>query len=224
MAKGLLITFEGPNGVGKTLQTSLLRERLEKLGIPVVSSREPGGVLIAEQIREYLISLPWGYLPPEQECELYYIGRSETLKQLVIPHLEAGHSVILDRFEDSTVVYQGILGGVSQSFLKRMSLRYMMGVRPDLTVFLDAPYQMVKGRLETQLATNYDPADEFNEASYEKLRQAYYTHFHSKDSNRYIVVDSRRSIETVSEVIFNRTKGLIESKYGKEGIPRKIER
>ncbi len=224
MANGLLVTFEGPNGVGKTLQTSLLRESLEKLGIPVLSSREPGGVLIAEQIREYLISLPWGHLPPEHECELYYMGRSEMLKQLVIPHLEAGEVVILDRFEDSTMVYQDLLGGVSQSFLKRMRQKYMLGIKPDLTVFLDAPYHIVKKRLEIQLATSYDPADEFDKTSYKKLRQAYYTHFRSENPNRYVIVDSCRSVEVVSEEILNRTKRLIEYRYTIEGAIKNKER
>lgn len=224
MKNGFLITFEGPNGVGKTLQTELLKKRLENLGVPTVIVREPGSVLLAEQIREYLMSLPVGFLRPEIECELYYMGRSQLLKEIVIPNLEANKVVISDRFEDSTIVYQGILGKVSPDFLTKLNQKYMSNIKPDVTFLLDAEFSKVKPRLEKQLSLIYDPADELDQCSYNKIRNAYKILMGENKFGRWKLIDSNEAVQTVERKIFACIEPSLRSRFNPEGNLRKIEK
>lgn len=211
--KGVLITFEGPNGVGKTLQTQLLKKHLEEAAFPVISVYDPGSALLAEKIRNFLISLPVGFLPPKIECELYYMGRSETLKEIIIPSLKTNKIVISDRFQDSTMVYQGILGGVDFDFLKKMDQKYMFGIQPDLTFLLDAPFSTVESRLEVQKKLNYDPADELNECDYNRIRDAFNTVMTQNNENgRWNLIDTSQRSEVIGDIVFRKTISFIENK------------
>ena len=132
----LFITFEGPEGGGKTTQIRLLAETLRELGREVVTTREPGGVEAAEAIRGLVLDRA---LRPETEALLFLAARAEHARTLVIPALAAGDVVLCDRFTDSTLAYQGYGLGLDLDRLRGLCEFAACGLRPDLTVLLDLP-------------------------------------------------------------------------------------
>lgn len=205
MNRGKLYVFEGVNGVGKTTQVKLLEKSLEDLGLPVISAREPGGVPIAEEIREFLISLPPGVIKAEEECELYYLARSFLVEGVVEPALSVGKTVILDRFEGSTQVYQGILGGVSFEVLERCRRQYLGGIRPDITFLLDAPHSVILPRIEAQLADFYDRADEILPEEYRRVREAYLW-LARHDRGYWKIIDASRGVSGIAGEVLTEVK------------------
>ena len=148
------ITFEGPEGCGKSTQSKRLGQFLKSKGFPVVVTREPGGTPIGETARRVLLSAR-NRLSPLSELFLYELSRYELVKQVIQPALRLGKVVISDRFSDSTIVYQGIAGGVSVGFIRRLDRMVCQGLKPDLTFLLDVPVHQglrrsrrKKGRLD----------------------------------------------------------------------------
>lgn len=223
MSKGYLVTFEGPNAVGKTTQANIFKDKLESIGLPVVLARDPGGVKVAEEIREFLVSLPPGVLKPREECELYYMSRGLLVDELIRPSLVAGKIVILDRFEDSSWVYQGILKGVSFDLLREYRKKYLREIRPDITFLLDAPYETVITRLQRQLETDYDRADELFPEEYTSIRSAYLW-LAKREPQRWRKIDSTRSTEHVAREIYVHTEQLLVSIEPKKELRRGKER
>lgn len=137
--KGIFITFEGPDGSGKTTQLKLLARHLEARGHRVLCTREPGGTPLAEGIRQLLLK-PW----PEEvlgitEVFLYAAGRAQHVKTRILPALEAGEVVLCDRFTDSTLAYQSFGRGLSADLVRQINELATGGIRPRLTLLLDLP-------------------------------------------------------------------------------------
>jgi dTMP kinase len=135
----VFITFEGPEGAGKTTQIALLAEALRETGREVVRTREPGGVETAEEIRQLVLDRG---LHPETEALLFLAARAEHARALVIPSLEAGSVVLCDRFTDSTLAYQGYGLGLDLERLRVLCEFAACGLRPNLTVLLDLPPEL----------------------------------------------------------------------------------
>ncbi|MEO0543841.1 MAG: dTMP kinase [Pseudomonadota bacterium] len=136
--KGKFITFEGGEGVGKTTQIRLVVERLAEFDINVVTSREPGGTPGAEAVRHVLLNkAALESFGPKMEAILLSAARNDHVEQFVRPHILAGNSVILDRFMDSTRVYQGATGNIPQKFLSTLERVAIAGMYPDATIILD---------------------------------------------------------------------------------------
>jgi dTMP kinase len=134
--KGIFITIEGGEGSGKTTQSHLLKEYLEKLECKVLLTREPGGTLFAESIRNILLS-PALRAVPLSELFLYEAGRAQHMNELVIPALKAGKIVICDRFTDATVAYQGYGRKLDIKLINRLNRESTFGILPNLTIYLD---------------------------------------------------------------------------------------
>ena len=137
MAAGKFITFEGGDGAGKSTQVKMLAERLAESGRETLVTREPGGSLKAEAIRDFLLSgksQPYGSLG---EALLFYAARDDHLDKSIRPSLDKGKWVICDRFSDSTRAYQGVAGGVSLTVLETLERIVVADTRPDLTIILD---------------------------------------------------------------------------------------
>ncbi|MDY2777683.1 MAG: dTMP kinase [Collinsella sp.] len=136
---GVFITLEGIDGCGKTTQSRLLAEALERAGHDVVLLREPGGVAISEKIRALLLD------PGNEEmggvCELllYEAARAQLVHQVIAPALASGKVVVCDRFHDSTTAYQSFAGGLDLSAVKRANSLAVDGCLPDLTIVFDLP-------------------------------------------------------------------------------------
>lgn len=136
--RGIFITFEGPEGCGKSTQSKLLYEYLKRKGYKVVYVREPGGTQISEKIREILLN-PRNHISPTAEMLLYMAARAEVVDEIIKPSLSKGKIVICDRFLDSTIAYQGYGLGVDIKTIKYIGDFVRGGIKPDLTILLDLP-------------------------------------------------------------------------------------
>ena len=137
--RGRFITFEGGEGSGKSTHAAALAKRLEKLGIAVVLTREPGGSAGAEIIRHILLSGIAKPLGAETEAILFAAARDDHVRNTILPALKAGKWVISDRFIDSTRVYQGALGKVDAKLIRSLERVTVGAAMPDLTFILDVP-------------------------------------------------------------------------------------
>lgn len=135
---GKLITFEGCEGVGKSTQIRLLGEYFEQRGIDSLFTREPGGTEVSERIRELLKDDDLD-MCAETELLLFEAARYENTRRIIIPALEAGKIVVVDRYIDSTTAYQSFGRGLDRETVEKLNRYATAGVKIDLTVFLDAP-------------------------------------------------------------------------------------
>ena len=135
---GKLVTFEGCEGVGKSTQIRLLAEYFESRGIDALFTREPGGTEVGERVRELLKDEALD-MCPETELLLFEAARSENTRKVIIPALEAGSVVVVDRYIDSTTAYQSFGRGLDRGEVERLNAYATGEVKIDLTIFLDAP-------------------------------------------------------------------------------------
>lgn len=149
--KGRFITFEGIDGAGKSSQIAALVEFLRARGITVVQSREPGGTVLGERLRELLLHQP---MHLETEAMLMFAARREHLADLIVPALEAGSWVVCDRFSDATYAYQVGGRGLAADKFSALEAWVHPGFQPDLTLVFDLPPEVAAARVAT---TGVDP-------------------------------------------------------------------
>ena len=134
---GLFISFEGPDGSGKSTQIKLLAEHLNGLGQSVFVTREPGGTEIGEQIRDLLHDLRNRAMHPRAEILLYSAARAQLVGEAIVPRLAEGAVVLCDRYADSTLAYQGYGHGLDLDMLRLITGFATQGLKPDLTLLFD---------------------------------------------------------------------------------------
>ncbi|HZJ57346.1 MAG TPA: dTMP kinase [Clostridia bacterium] len=146
--RGYFITFEGPDGAGKTTQIDLLREYLLGRGVDVVVTREPGGTPISEAIRDIILDTNHDEMDPLTEAYLYAASRAQHVSQLIIPALRQGKTVLCDRFVDSSIAYQGAGRGLGMKMVEEINRAALRGIMPDITLFFDIDPEvgLVRGR------------------------------------------------------------------------------
>lgn len=137
MKKGLFVTFEGPEGSGKSTHSKLLCDFLRRKGFKVLYTREPGGTLISEKVRKILLDAKNKEMDVVCEMFLYMAARTQIVKEKISPSLKKGKIVICDRFEDATVVYQGYAGGIDVGVIRDIGRLSTLGLSPDITFLLD---------------------------------------------------------------------------------------
>jgi dTMP kinase len=145
--KGLFITFEGPDGSGKTSQMQRLGERLKSGGMEVVMTREPGGTSIGDRVRELVLSPEYDSMADETEVLLYASSRAQHVQEVIIPSLRRGAIVICDRFIDASIAYQGYGLGQQPEQVASINRYASMGLQPRRTYMLDVPVQISRERL-----------------------------------------------------------------------------
>jgi len=145
--RGLFVTFEGPEGAGKSTQAKLLVEFLAGRGIDVVLTREPGGTAVSRKIREILLDPANKAMVHTTELLLYAADRAQHVGELVAPALEAGKWVVCDRFVDSTVAYQGRGRGLDMALIVELNRVATGGLLPDVTFLVDLPPELGMGRV-----------------------------------------------------------------------------
>lgn len=134
---GKFVTFEGPDGAGKTTQLKMLGARLASLGLAVLYTREPGGTKISEEIRKLLLDPANREMGSRTEALLYAAARAQHVEEFIRPEMAAGKIVLCDRFTDSTIAYQGYGRGIDLAFLEELNKMATAGIVPDLTFILD---------------------------------------------------------------------------------------
>lgn len=192
MKKGILITFEGIDGAGKSIQTELLESFLKKRGEKVVSFREPGGTDIGERIRE-IFTDPSLKIPPWSEVSLILASRKVLIDHEIMPKLSLGYFILLDRFIDSTIAYQGYGKGLNIDYIEKMHIYTGINLIPDITFLLDLSVsesiKRISQRREKGLArTEREPF-----SFYDKVRNGY-MYLAKKEPERIKVLNAERKI------------------------------
>jgi dTMP kinase len=206
--RGWFITFEGGEGTGKSTQVEKLAKVLANAGYPVIATREPGGSPGAEAVRHVLLSGSAEPLGPEMEALLFAAARSDHVENLIRPALEAGTTVLCDRFYDSTRVYQGSAGAVSRELLSRLEEVACEDCWPDMSIFLDLDPETGVARASARRAGN-DAPDRFEREAMEKhqnWRKAY-LEIASAEPERCVVIDASGSPEQVHARIVKAVRG-----------------
>jgi len=199
--RGKFITFEGPEGGGKTTQAKRLVERLQAAGRKVLYTREPGGTPTGEAIREILQHNKAGEAPcPETEVLLFAASRAQLVRHVIIPALERGDWVVCDRFADSTTAYQGYGRGFSVEQMIAINEFAIGGAQPDLTILLDLPVRDGFARLE-QRGGKKDRIESEALDFHERVR-AGYLELAQRWPARFRIVDPRGALESVAEEIW----------------------
>ena len=201
---GYLITFEGGEGGGKTTQTVRLRDRLTQAGKDVVILREPGGTAISEQIREVVLSPKNAGMAFTTEVLLFQAARAQIYREIVLPSLEAGKVVLMDRSRDSSVVYQGMVRGFGKDMIEELNTLSTKETYPDLTFLLDLPVEV--GLKRRQDSGKIDRLDMENKQFHQKVRQAYLDLAKDDQNDRWEVIDATKDIEHVSDAIWKKVK------------------
>ena len=137
--RGKLITFEGCEGCGKSTQLRLLKDYLDRKGVDYVAAREPGGTEISERIRAIILDGSLSGMSYRTEALLYAAARCQILKEVVKPAVDAGKTVILDRYIDSSFAYQAYARGLGYDFVAAANSYAVENFMPDVTVFLNVP-------------------------------------------------------------------------------------
>ncbi|MGD9141340.1 MAG: dTMP kinase [bacterium] len=196
MAKGIFITFEGIEGCGKTTQVDLLKNYLVQIGHEVVITREPGGCLIGEKIRDILLDPGNRGMTAHTELLLYEASRAQHVADIILPALKEGKTVISDRFYDASTAYQGHARGLGADKVEELNLFATGGLRPDLTIVLDLPASEGLRRLGRNLDRIESEAVDFHE----KVRNGY-IEIAGSDPGRVKLVDSSGPVESTAAEI-----------------------
>ncbi|MBR4945433.1 MAG: dTMP kinase [Kiritimatiellae bacterium] len=160
MTRGRFITFEGPEGAGKSTHLKALAEKLKARGIPVLTTREPGGTLLGELVRKILQFNEAGEAPvPTAELLLFLASRAQLVNNVILPALERGEWVLSDRFCDSTFAYQGYGRGMEVAELRAINAFATQNLMPDVTLLLDIPQTESRQRV----ADRQGQADRFEQ-------------------------------------------------------------
>lgn len=201
---GKLISFEGIVGAGKSVQIKRLRDKLTAAGHDVVVLREPGGTVISEQIREVVLSAKNIGIAYTTEVLLFQAARAQIYREIVLPSLKAGKVVLMDRTRDSSVVYQGVARGFGTEIIDQLNDMSTQNTYPDITFLLNVSVATGLGRKHN--AVDMERLDMEDKDFHTKVRQGYLDLAAKNDHNRWVVVDAEKSIDEISEKIWEETQ------------------
>lgn len=204
----LFITFEGPEGSGKTTQIRQLAAALKAQGLPVLLTREPGGTTIGNAIRSVLLDRERTEMSPRAETLLFNAARAQIVDEVIRPALAAGQIVLCDRYADSTLAYQGYGHGQPLEPLRALAAYATGGLTPDLTVYLDIDVRDGLKRKQAGGAEEWNRMEEKALAFHQAVR-AGYLELAAAEPQRWLVVDAAQPIEVVHAAIRARLQPLI---------------
>jgi dTMP kinase len=195
----LFITFEGPEGSGKSTQIVRLQRALEDRGIHPLVTREPGGTDIGDQIRAVLHDVDNTAMRPNTEILLYSASRAQIVGELIRPSLERGTIVLCDRYADSTMAYQGYGHGLDLQVLAMITRFATAGLKPDLTIYLDVPVERGLARKRKAFEAGEDELNRMDrkELAFHLRVRAGYLEMAASEPERWVIVDASRPIEAV---------------------------
>lgn len=207
---GFFISFEGIEGSGKSTQARLLADYLRKRGFDVVISREPGGTEIGERIREILLDPNCRKMAAWTELFLYLASRHQHMREKVLPALREGKVVILDRFGDSSLAYQGYGRGLGEKPVARLNKLATGGRKPDLTILVDLPVSTGQGR---KTAVEFDRLEQEELNFHERVRAAYLRLARRVPGRIKVVAGDRPAAE-----VFDQIRAIVDSFLKRKGV------
>ena len=206
--QGILITFEGCDGGGKTTQLQLLTERLKQTKRAFLALREPGGTDIGETVRSILLQKKHASLCAEAELLLFEAARAQLVHEVIRPALNEGKIVLCDRFMDSTTAYQGAGRYLSLKAINVMNAFATGDVRPDVTFLLDVPPKVSRQRVLQRTFNDLDRMEGEELNFYERVREGY-LRLAETHPERIIVVDACRDKEVIADFIWEKVQCIL---------------
>jgi len=207
MKKPLFVTFEGGEGAGKTTLIRRLEQELNQRRYPTLQTREPGGSPLGEKIRQLLLQADGhAAIGPRAELLLFLAGRAQHLEEVIRPALSAGKTVLCDRFNDSSVAYQGIARGLGQAYVQNLCDQICQNTFPDLTFFLDLDPTIGMQRAHKEKRV-MDRLENEQEDFHQRVREGF-LQLARENPKRMSVIDASASPDEV----FKQTWALLEKK------------
>lgn len=197
MARGLLITIEGPDGAGKTTVLEQVLPRLRQdLPCSVMMTREPGGIAISEKIRDVILDVEHTSMDAKTELLLYIAARRQHFVEKVLPALEAGDLVLIDRFVDSSLAYQGFGRGLDKSDITWLNHYATDGRLPDLTIYFDVDTETGLARIASNSDREVNRLDLEKVDMHQRVRAGYQT-LAAENPTRIVTIDASKDLQTV---------------------------
>ena len=196
MKKGLFITLEGIEGAGKSTVVDFIEDFLTKEGHDVIKTREPGGTVIGEQIREILLKNENYTLTYDTELLLVFSARAQHIQEVILPALSSGKTILCDRFTDASYAYQGGGRGIDESRINLLEKWVQGDLRPNLTLLFDLDVSIGMQRTKKRSDADRFEREEIN--FFEKVRNTYLERA-KKEPQRFRIINSASSLENVKE-------------------------
>ena len=203
--RGLFISLEGVEGVGKSTNVAFTADAARHAGYDVVTTREPGGTQLGEQVREWILNGDHGSLSPETETLLMFAARARHLDEVIRPALLAGRCVVCDRFTDATFAYQGGGRGASRTLLEALRNEIQKGLEPDLTLLLDAPLDVGASRIGSRKPDHFEREQR---PFFERVR-AEYLALATQYPQRFKIIDAALPLPQVQSQIEAQVAALV---------------
>ena len=200
MKNGIIISFEGPDGAGKTTVLEQVLPVLQEKGYDIITTREPGGVEIAERIRDVILDVNHVAMDNKTELLLYMAARRQHYVEKVLPALEAGKVVLIDRFIDSSIAYQGAGRGLDKDIIRRLNNFATDGRKPDLTLYFDVESEIGLARIAKNAEREVNRLDLEKLDMHKRVREGYLAL--TEQEKRIVTIDASRELaDVVSEAL-----------------------
>ncbi|MFC4777161.1 dTMP kinase [Paenibacillus sp. GCM10023252] len=196
MNKGIFITIEGGEGAGKSTLIERISHKMQEMGYAVTTTREPGGIPIAEQIRSVILDRSHVAMDARTEALLYAASRRQHLVEKVIPVLQAGGMVICDRFVDSSLAYQGYARGLGMEEIWAINQFAIEDTMPDLTIYMDIPPEIGLSRIKQADERELNRLDLEKLEFHHKVREGYLKLL-KLHPERIVRVDANQAVDAV---------------------------
>jgi dTMP kinase len=203
---GRFITVEGVEGCGKTTNLAFIRDYLLNSGVSLISTREPGGTPLAEQLRELLLAERTEKVDAHAELLMIFAARAQHLHQVILPALERGQWVLCDRFTDATYAYQGGGRGLPLAVIAQLEAIVQAGRHPDMTFFLDL--DVGQGLARAQKRGPLDRFEQEDRTFFDAVRSAYWQRIH-ESPERFAVIDASVDLPQVQEQLVKELDQLL---------------
>jgi len=207
MMRGKFITFEGIDGCGKSTQLASVAKILDEKGVPVVVSREPGGTLISEKIREILLSPSNSEMVNECEILLYCAARAQHIREKILPAINDGKIVLCDRFQEATFAYQGYGRNIPLDVLTSINAYATGGLNPDLTFIFDLSVETSIQRM-AKINKAKDRLEQNGVEFFQRIRNGF-QELSQRAPDRIRVIDAEQTIDHVSDQVIKIIQNLI---------------
>lgn len=211
--KGLFITFEGPDGAGKTTQIKKLADQLQQDGYEVIVTREPGGTFISDQIRTILLSPENHGMTDRAEVLLYAASRAQHVQEKIIPALKNNQIVLCDRYIDASMAYQAFGLGIEENAILSINQFASSGLQPARTYMLDIPVEEGRRRLLNRVNTKPGEAldrIEQKELDYHKRVREGFQQIYQMNRQRVFLLDANRPENILAQEILDDCKRLLK--------------